>query len=270
MTDAFSIHPDDLVVAFQPIYELRDPRLRLQGLEALVRGAEGTGLESADELLGRARRESVEAAVDRACLQAVFASLTGISPPLDVSVNVHASTLGSDPDFPAFFFRLAEAHAVDLSRVTVEIVEQDRAGEATLLLGNLLALRRAGASVALDNVGLGYSNYRMMLDCTPDFLKVDRYLVTGCDRDLRRRAILDSVFLLGARLGARVVAEGVESLGELEFLSSLGLELFQGFLLCRPIPAADLRLGADSPALPGALSPLFLRERSLGPAASGF
>jgi EAL domain-containing protein (putative c-di-GMP-specific phosphodiesterase class I) len=156
---------------------------------------------------------------------------------------------------------------VDLSRVTVEIVEQDRGGEVSLLLANLIAMRRAGASIALDNVGLGYSNYQMMLDCAPDFLKVDRYLVTGCDRDLRRRAILDSVFLLGARLGARVVAEGVESLGELEFLTSLGLELFQGFLLCRPIPAVDLRLGADSPALPGSLSPLFLRERPLDAAS---
>lgn len=260
--------PDALAVVFQPIYELREPRLRLLGLEALVRGAEGSGLESAEELFDRSRRERVEAAVDRICLEAIFASLEGISPSLDFSVNVHASTLGGDRDFPAFFLGLAEAHAVEPTRVTMEIVEQTRPGDPAVLRDALRSLRRAGASIALDDIGLGYSNFRMILDCAPDFLKIDRYLVTGCDKDLRRRAILDSVFLLGARLGARVIAEGVESLRELELLTSLGMELFQGFLLGRPIPARDLKLGSDALALPGAI-PLFLRERSRGPTAPG-
>jgi EAL domain-containing protein (putative c-di-GMP-specific phosphodiesterase class I) len=207
------------------------------------------------------------AGLDRTCLQAVFATLAEVEAPLQVSVNVHASTLGGDREFPAFFFRLAEAHGVDLSRVTVEIVEQSRVGDDGMLRDALSSLRRAGVSIALDDVGLGYSNYRMMLDCVPDFLKVDRYLVMGCDEDLRRHAILDSVFLLGARLGARMVAEGVESAGELRILAALGVELFQGFLFSRPVSAEEICRSGDLRGRLGRV-PLFFHQGPKVPAAS--
>jgi EAL domain-containing protein (putative c-di-GMP-specific phosphodiesterase class I) len=242
--------PGGLVVAFQPMLEWREPGLTTVGLEALVRGARGSGLESASDLFARARREGAEVEVDRLCLRAIFRCVEERRPELDVSVNVHASTLGGDPEFPTFLFRLAEAHAIDLARVTVEIVEQSRTPDEGRLQANLAALRQAGLRIALDDVGLGYSNYQMMLDCVPDFLKVDRYLVAGCDLDLRRRAILDSVFLLGGRIGARMVAEGVETRGELQVLTMLGVELFQGFLFSRPIPSAELERNLSHSSCP--------------------
>ena len=230
-----------LVVAFQPIFEVRGGAARLHSLEALVRGSQGSGLGSAQELFDRARREGVESVVDRACLKAIFEAIARAEYRADLSVNVHAATLCGDPEFPGFFREMAQAHALDLCRVTLEIVEPGPSRNDAWFREALSSLRQGGVSLALDDVGLGCSSYGMMLDCAPDYVKVDRYLVTGCDEDLRRRAVLDSIFLLGARLGARMIAEGVETAGELRTLTSLGVELFQGFFLSRPVLADDLR-----------------------------
>jgi EAL domain-containing protein (putative c-di-GMP-specific phosphodiesterase class I) len=250
--------PGALAVALQPILEIRNPGAGLHGFEALVRGPAGCGLGSAAALFDRARRAGVETRVDRLCLEAIFGAIEGKALPGRLAVNVHASTLASDRDFPSFLGEAAARHGVDVSRVTVEIVEAGRSSNDGVFQHTLRALREAGAAVALDDVGLGQASYALMLDCAPSYLKVDRYLVAGCGQDLRRRAVLDSVFLLGARLGARMIAEGVETAEEMSTLSSIGVELFQGFFLCRPIAAHDLPRTpqAGSPADAGLPTPL--------------
>lgn len=235
-------------MAFQPILEIRNPGAGLHGFEGLVRGPAACGLGSAAALFDRARRAGVESRVDRLCIEAILGAVAGKAPPGRLSVNVHASTLASDRDFPGFLCGTALRYGVDVSRVTVEIVEAGRSSNDGVFQHSLSALRETGVAVALDDVGLGQASYALMLDCAPSYLKVDRYLVTGCERDLRRRAVLDSVFLLAARLGARMIAEGVETAEEMSTLSSIGVELFQGFFLCRPVAAHDLPRA--SPAAP--------------------
>src|SRR6266705_2043553 len=77
----------------------------------------------------------------------------------------------------------------------------------TLRLHTLECLTRGpqGSNAARDDVGLGHSNYGMMLDTQPEYLKIDRYFVHGAFGDLHRRAVLDSIAQLGLKLGARVV-----------------------------------------------------------------
>lgn len=248
--------PEALLVAFQPIFEMRDPGARLHGFEALVRGTEQSGVGSAAALFERARRAGVESKVDRLCLEAIFAAKAGNVHPGRLSVNVHASTLAGDREFPGFLCDAAARRGVDVSRLTVEIVEAGRSSNDGVFQETLGALREAGVELALDDVGLGQASYALMLDCAPHYLKVDRYLVAGCGQDLRRRAVLDSVFLLGARLGARMIAEGVETAEELSTLSSLGVELFQGFFLGRPVAAIE-------PGAVPAVLPLPLRAAAI-------
>jgi len=79
----------------------------------------------------------------------------------------------------------------------------------------------------------------MILECRPDYLKVDRHFVDGCHRDFHRRAVLASVAQLARPFGARVVAEGVEEVEDLAALRRLGINLVQGYLLARPLPVAE-------------------------------
>jgi EAL domain-containing protein (putative c-di-GMP-specific phosphodiesterase class I) len=234
------LKPGAISVRFQPIFELRGARRQLHSVEALSRGPAGTHVERANILFEYARRKGAEVQVDRACLVAIFAALGGVQGDPVVSVNVHASTLGRDPEFPNFLADLAGTHSVDLSRLTVEVVEHalpwDMRGFECVLQG----LRDIGIRIALDDIGLGQSNYRMILECRPDYFKVDRYVVAGCHRDDHRRMILRSVVEVARGFGGRVVAEGIEDPADLQAVASLGIDLVQGFLLARPLEAREV------------------------------
>jgi EAL domain-containing protein (putative c-di-GMP-specific phosphodiesterase class I) len=115
----------------------------------------------------------------------------------------------------------------------------------------LVGLRRLGVRIALDDVGLGHSNYMMICECRPDYLKVDRYFVTGCHRDFHRRAVLASIEQLAGPFGARVVAEGVEDPAEMETLKRIGISLVQGFLFGQPAPVAEMMSSVSPNLWPG-------------------
>lgn len=223
-----------LGVAFQPIYEVRAEARRIHSLEGLVRGPRGTPFESASVLFDHVRCRGQEAAVDRVCIAAIFRALVRLSWQPDVAVNVHASTLGSDAGFVAFLEDLSAREGVSLARLTLEIVEHAMPRDERTFAANLGRLRARGIRIALDDVGVGHSNYRMMLDCRPDLIKVDRYLVAGCHADPQRQAVLESIARLAPRLGSRAVAEGVEEQEDLWTLAALGIDFVQGFLLSGP------------------------------------
>jgi EAL domain-containing protein (putative c-di-GMP-specific phosphodiesterase class I) len=89
-------------------------------------------------------------------------------------------------------------------------------------------------------VGLGQSNYKMILDVRPEIYKLDRYLVANAWSDSHRLVILDSLARMVRRLEARAVAEGVETRDELVAVEAAGIDLVQGFLLARPLARPDL------------------------------
>jgi EAL domain-containing protein (putative c-di-GMP-specific phosphodiesterase class I) len=229
-----------LSVVFQPIVTLHPRGWRLHGLECLTRGPKDSNLERADALFEYVRGQGQVHVVDRACIGAALRDAAALSWAPALSVNVHASTLGDDPEFVPFLADLARLHSLALSRLTVEIVDHAGCRNWPGLLGTLRRLRRAGIGVALDEVGLGLSNYWMWLEARPDYLKIDRYLVRGAPADPRRQAILKSLADVGQALGARVVAEGVEDAEDLDMVTEAGIRLAQGYLFARPLPAAAL------------------------------
>ena len=117
-------------------------------------------------------------------------------------------------------------------------------------------LRRVGLRIALDDVGLGHANYRMVLECRPDYLKVDRFFVKGVHADFYRDAVLESICHLAHRIGARVVAEGVDDDADLTALRALRFDLAQGYLPSAPQPVSAAP-GTGMPFEAGALSRWF-------------
>jgi EAL domain-containing protein (putative c-di-GMP-specific phosphodiesterase class I) len=231
--------PGRLSVVFQPIFEVED-RPKLFGLECLIRGPRGTNAERPAVLFEYVRRKRAEAVTDRACVAAIFAQAADLPGDPLLSVNVHACTLGRDPGFPEHLLAHAESAGVIPSRLVVEIVEHAPPLDDPGFRGALAALRAAGVAVALDDVGLGQSNYKMILDVRPDIYKLDRYLVAGALADPYRQIILDSLARMVRRLEARAVAEGVEEHEELVAVESAGIGLVQGFLFARPLSRSAL------------------------------
>jgi EAL domain-containing protein (putative c-di-GMP-specific phosphodiesterase class I) len=226
--------PGRLSVVFQPIFEVEDGP-RLFGLECLIRGPQGTNAERPAVLFEYVRRKRAEAVTDRACVAAIFEAAADLPGDPLLSVNVHACTLGRDPGFPDHLLAHADSAGVAPSRLVVEIVEHAPPLDDPGFRRALAALRAAGIAVALDDVGLGQSNYKMILDVRPDIYKLDRYLVAGALADPYRQIILDSLARMVRRLEARAVAEGVEEHEELVAVESAGIGLVQGFLFARPL-----------------------------------
>jgi len=234
------IEPGAITALFQPILRIGDGEADVVAVEGLARGPRGSTLETPDILFEFARRKKEEPLVDRAAITAILREARQLPPDLAVHLNVHASTLGRDGRFFDFLRKTASSLGIELRRLTLEIVEHSNFVEEENFLAALCDLRAAGCDIALDDVGVGTSNFRMMLISRPTMLKVDRFLVKGVASDAYQQATMRAIRLLADQVHAGLVAEGVDNEEDLRALRMLGIEYAQGFLFSRPRTAEDL------------------------------
>jgi EAL domain-containing protein (putative c-di-GMP-specific phosphodiesterase class I) len=234
------LQPGGVSVLFQPIVDFSRDQWRIYAVECLARGPKATNLEPAPLLFEYARRKHAENALDRVCVAQALRHAALLPHEMRVSINVHASTLGRERDFASFLQESAARHKLELALITIEIVEYLPFWDEVDFHRTLTALRDLGVKIALDDIGMGYSNYRMILDTQPDYFKIDRYLIEGCHRDARRLSMLESISDLARRFNAAVVAEGISSHDDLDAVQNIGFTLGQGYLFARPTTAAEL------------------------------
>ena len=121
-----------------------------------------------------------------------------------------------------------------LEGIVIEITEHDAVSDYARLSARLADYRGRGAKVAIDDAGAGHASMRHVTQLNPDYIKIDRSLIHDIHLDLAKQAIVGSMVSLEAKLGSRVVAEGIETTDELRALRELGVPLGQGYLLARP------------------------------------
>ena len=229
------LQPGAITPVYQPVFRVNGVELQIEGVECLSRGPRGTNFESAEVLFEYVRLKREESLVDRACIAAAFRGASSLPATLRLGVNVHASTLGRDHGFIAFLQSTAAATGISLSRIIIEIVEHAPPWDNISFQSSLQQLRQLGTTIALDDVGLGQSNFKMILDVRPDYLKLDRYFVDGCSKDGHRRAVIGALRQLARDFNAEIVAEGVETAEDSSTLQGLGITLMQGFHFARPM-----------------------------------
>lgn len=242
--------PGGLRVEFQPILDAEGPSAAVHSFECLSRGPAGTHMASAEILFEYIRRKKIEQTIDRACIEAALEAGSRLAGLPHFAVNVHAITIATDPDLPAFLKRAASSRGISTTRLTVEIVEHAPTWHEGSFLDTLARLRGLGVQIALDDVGLGHSNYKMILEANPEYLKIDRFFVTNCPNDRKRRAVIRSIVELAHEFEAAVIAEGVETREEYDWLADHGVHLFQGYFFSRPLPVEILMGDAWRTGLP--------------------
>jgi len=241
------LSPNALTTVFQPIVAFgADGTRTIHGYEALTRGPRGTHASRADVLFEYVRRKRAEALVDRVCALSALRAARGLPGSPSISINVHAATLGQDEGFCHLLVDAAEACDIGAERLVVEVVEQSSHWNSAALARGLAELRAAGAKVALDDVGFGHSNLQMVIELRPDLLKLDRYFVVGAAKDPARRAVFSALQQLASALGARVVAEGVETAEDLTVVLDAGITLAQGYFFSPPLAVAALHEQFDA------------------------
>jgi EAL domain-containing protein (putative c-di-GMP-specific phosphodiesterase class I) len=136
-------------------------------------------------------------------------------------------------------------------QITVECTEQQAVSDVGPLVRRVKALRRVGFGFAIDDAGAGYASFTLIAALRPSIIKIDREIAYGIARDDAKQALVEAFVSFGRRIGARLVAEGIEKRADLAMLTALGVHLGQGFLIGRPTyepaaprPMASLRLDA--------------------------
>jgi len=233
--------PGQITTLLQPIFQQDGDRWKVVALEALSRGPAGTNLQPADVLFEYVRRKRKEDIVDLACLRSAAFHAAALSPHSDLFVNVHASSLSKSDSFVDGVEQICSAYAFTPSNLVVEVVEHSPYWNHHEFIQSTKRLRDLGVRIAVDDLGVAYSSFKVILDANPEFLKIDIYITRGCHRDHVRRSMIESFVFLGRSVGAQVIAEGIELKRDLDVLRSLGVSMFQGYMLGKPQPASQLK-----------------------------
>ncbi|TCI98849.1 EAL domain-containing protein [Aeromicrobium sp. IC_218] len=215
---------EGLTTHYQPIVDLR--RGTVVGYEALARfdAAE----RNPEVWFARARELGLGAALEAAAVRSALTRRANLPVNTFLTVNVGPDVLTS-PEMQEVW-----ASAESLAGVVIELTEQHRIESYVDLEPSLNALRAQGALVAIDDAGAGYAGLQHLLSLRPDFVKLDRGLVAGLDRDEAKRALVEMMGTFGSRVDAWLLAEGIETGEELDVLVQLGVPLGQGYFFGRP------------------------------------
>jgi diguanylate cyclase (GGDEF)-like protein len=170
---------------------------------------------------------------------------------IPIAINVSAKELLHGD--PARVVEMeAAAAGVPASLIEIEITESLLVKDSATVQSALERLRQLGCRIALDDFGTGYSSLAYITRFPPDRIKIDKAFVRNVDQSPGDAAIASAILSLGASLNLTVTAEGVERPGQLEWLRSRGCDEVQGFLLARPLTAAELEQRFLATLQPGA------------------
>jgi EAL domain-containing protein (putative c-di-GMP-specific phosphodiesterase class I) len=155
-------------------------------------------------------------------------------PPHHYAINLTPVSL-LDPAFePAVLGTQVRAAGLDPRQITIECTEQQSVSDIGALQRRVRALRRIGFGFAVDDAGAGYASFALIAALKPSVIKIDRDVAHGLSHDDAKQALVEAFVSFGRRIGAHLLAEGIERRADLAALTSLGVELGQGYLLGRP------------------------------------
>ncbi|NIF16675.1 bifunctional diguanylate cyclase/phosphodiesterase [Pantoea sp. Cy-639] len=230
---------------FQPIVCLSERRIL--GYEALSRGPSNSPLHSPLNLFAVARQAGRLSELEVLCRETACRRFSELNLSGKLFLNVSPESL-LEPHYPSGrTLKMLEAVGLPPSRVVIELTEQTPTEDFQLLFNALHHYRDMGFSIALDDLGAGYSSLRLWSELRPDYVKIDRHFIDGIHQDPLKREFVGSILQIARASRAQVIAEGIELGEELAVLGDMGVDLVQGYLLGRP---QEFPLGDNPNLLP--------------------
>lgn len=217
---------------FQPIICLSERRIL--GYEALSRDPSNSPLHSPVALFSVAGQAGRLSELEMACRESACRRFSEQKLPGKLFLNVSPESLMETAHQPGRTLQLLHDYGIPPSQVVIELTEQTPTDDFDLLQTALHHYRNMGFSIALDDLGAGYSSLRLWSELRPDYVKIDRHFIDGIHQDALKREFVGSILQIAKASRAQVIAEGIELPEELAVLTEMGVDLVQGYLLCRP------------------------------------
>lgn len=215
-----------------------------EGFEALVRWNNGGVIISPMEFIPLAEQTGLILPIDRIVMKRAFVDIrdlnAGRQRPLRVAVNASAKAL-QHRLFPDEVMMLMKQIGVDPSWIEIEITETEIMKDLDACLDVINRLSGVGISIALDDFGTGYSSLSQLSRIPVKTLKIDRSFVMTIDNGKNETSIIDNINALAKGLHLKVVAEGVETVAQRDYLRNIGCDLMQGYFVSKPLPLPLLR-----------------------------
>ncbi len=224
-------------IVYQPIVDLAEGVV--VAVEALSRfTAEPYG--PPDVWFADAWQVGMGAELELAAFEAALADLHHVPAGCRVAVNLSPPVI-AHPDL------LGYVAAAGPARVVIELTEHVAVHDYDRVRSAVAILRGRGAKLAVDDMGAGFASFRHIVKLAPDIIKLDRELVSGIDADPVRRSVATAMVNFASDVGSDIVAEGIETRGELEAVRALGIRYGQGMLLGAPGPVESLSTSTPFP-----------------------
>lgn len=227
------IDAEAVTTLVQPVMDITT--LDVIGYEALSRGPANSEFERPDKLFRVAYDSDLVLRLERLCRKKALEAAVGLPDGRLLFMNVEPDAV-ADPELreAATANMLAQAN-ITPDRVVLEITERSAILDFGSFRSTLEYVRALGFNVAVDDAGAGYGSLQCLAELRPEWIKVDISLVRGCDGDDVRSQLITSLVTYAESIGVKLIAEGIETRGELDRLREIGVRYGQGFLFSLPV-----------------------------------
>ena len=212
---------------FQPIVSLADGALH--GVESLARYRRDGPFARPDLLFDYAARRNEVARLEAACIEGTMREAVTFPESLTLFMNVHPAAL-DDIGVVLALESSARKSGISLSRVVLEITEQQEIRQHTALFHSIDRLRDLGARFAFDDVGVAYSHLPLIERIRPTYLKISQLFGTLFEADPTRTKIVRNLVALAEEFSCAIIIEGVEDQSTADAAREMGIEFGQGYL----------------------------------------
>lgn len=223
-----------LITHYQPIVDME--RGSIMGYEALTRGPSNSPFEVPEALFADANTSSLLSELDVLCRRQAVRNARGFDRSKKLFLNSRPDTLAARGVLERGFLESLAEVELTPSNLVLEITERSAIRDFEAFERDLAPLRRQGFLIAIDDVGTGYSSLQTISEVHPDFLKIDISLIRRIHRSLIKQELVHSLLQIAGKIGARVIAEGIESEMECRVLRRCGVPYGQGFYFAHPAP----------------------------------
>lgn len=223
---------------YQPIVNLKDGTIL--GYEALSRGPENSLLHMPENLFPASHRYEQAEKLDYLCRKQAILAASCLQENQFLFLNADPAILANERQYMDELSSFLAESSLRKEQIVLEITEKRKIDNYFQFDHLLQFFKKSGLSIAIDDVGSGYSGLTLLTKISPHFLKIDYEIIHQIHKDPVKQAIVKSLVMLGAAKGLQIIAEGIEEKAELDTLTELDVAYGQGYYLSYPATTPPL------------------------------
>lgn len=221
-----------LTIHFQPIVHFHSQQT--YGFEALSRGPLHSFFHRPAHLFSYAEKEGFLYSLEKIARERAFEESKGMSNGTKLFINLNSQVIYDHQFNPGHTISLLHHYGLQPNNIVFEITERNAIHDFAAFRNALHHYREQGFQIAIDDAGAGYSSLQSISELMPDYIKIDRSLISGIDSNDVKSNILEAFVSFAKKMNSEIIAEGIETEAELKKVIDLGIDYGQGFFIAKP------------------------------------